>query len=119
MKRDWDLVRKILLACEELGDTSSALEANGIEGSDAETVSYHMSLLIEAGLIKGHCSQGMNDPMRCFATSLTWEGHEFLDKVRSNNVWNKVKAVAREKGISLSLDVIKIAAKAAIEQMLQ
>ena len=104
MKRDWDVVRKILLKLEELEDTSSQLEPDKINGSDEETVSYHMHLLDQAGLIKAKCS-GRN-PLNCVALSLTWKGHEFLDKIRQDTVWNQVKKAAREKSISLSIDVI-------------
>jgi hypothetical protein len=32
------------------------------------------------------------------ATSLTWQGHEFLDSVRRDTVWQKVKLFVAEKG---------------------
>ena len=119
MKRDWDLVRKILLAVEKLGDTRSHVDNEDVAGADPETVSYHINLLIEAGLIKGFCNQGLDGPLQCAASSLTWDGHEFLDKVRSPGVWNKVKTVAREKGISLSFDVIKVVATSAVALVLK
>jgi hypothetical protein len=119
MQRDWDLIRKIMIAIEELGDTQSHVEGDAIDGIDAERVSYHISLLIEADLVKGFCVKGIDGPLRCAASSLTWEGHEFLDKVRSSGMWNKIKAVAREKGLSLSVDVIKVVASSAITSLLK
>lgn len=119
MQRDWDLIRKILLQVEALGDTQSQVDGGDIEGSDAENVSYHIHLLIESGLVEGVCSQGLDGPLRCFASALTWEGHEFLDKIRSVGMWNKIKTVAREKGLSLSFDVIKATATYAISSLLK
>lgn len=110
MQRDWDLIRKILLQVEALGDTRSHLEADGIDGADHEAVSYHIRLLMESGLAKGVCSQGLDGPLRCAASSLTWDGHEFLDSIRSSGMWNKIKATAREKGLSMSFDAIKAVA---------
>jgi hypothetical protein len=39
--------------------------------------------------------------------SLTWDGAEFLEKVRSDTVWNKTKEVIVHKGLPMALDVIK------------
>ena len=116
MKRDWDVVRKILLKLEEIGNTTSRLESSEVNGYDPELVSYHMQLLDEAGLIKARCRQ--HRPLNCVALSMTWKGHEFLDQIRQDTVWNKVKGEAREKGLDLSLDVIIALAKSIIASML-
>ncbi|MBB3213421.1 DNA-binding transcriptional ArsR family regulator [Herbaspirillum sp. Sphag1AN] len=118
MQRNWDCIRAILLAIEGLGNTQSHLEASAVDGYDSETVSYHIRMLIEAGLVEGKCIQGISGPVICHASRLTWEGHEFLDKIRSNSVWNKVKGIAREKGLSMSFDVIKMAAVHVISSLL-
>ena len=107
MQRDWDLIRKVLLEVEALGNTQSRVDSNQIDGTDTETVAYHIRLLIEAQLVKGQCVQGLDGPLSCNATSLTWEGHEFLDKIRSSTMWNRIKTTAREKGLSMSFDAIK------------
>lgn len=112
MRRDWDLIRDILIAIEELPDTSSRLNANAINGYEAEIVSYHMSILNEAGLIVAQCSKAK--PLFCFATSLTWSGHELLDKIKQQPVWNKAKSLIKEKSLDLSYDALKIALGAII-----
>jgi len=114
MKRDWELVRTILLKLEALGSTTVYLRANQINGYDEELVSYHMQILDEAGLIKAQCSKSLNGPLNCLAMSLTWSGHEFLDHIRQDTVWNRVVALSREKGLSLSFDVIVSFAKQVI-----
>ena len=48
---------------------------------------------------------------------MTWRGHEFLDQVRQDTVWNKVKGAAREKGLDLSMDVVVSIAKTVIGSM--
>jgi len=117
MKRDWELVREILATVEDLENTQSVLRASDLEGYDPEIVSYHMKLLDEAGLIEAECNQPMNGPLSCFATRLTWEGHEFIDQIRSDTVWNKTKSMLSEKGIDLSFEVIKFLAPMIIRSM--
>jgi hypothetical protein len=114
MKRDWDVVRKILLKLEELGNTTSYLEPDQVNSYDPEQVSYHMQLLDEAGLIEAKCGRAHGAPLHCRAMRLTWRGHEFLDQVRQDSVWNKVKGTAREQGLDLTLDVIVSIAKTII-----
>ena len=38
---------------------------------------------------------------------LTWEGHEFLDKIRSDTIWNKTKDVIAKHGLPMVIDVVK------------
>ena len=50
---------------------------------------------------------------------LTWEGHEFLDKIKNDTVWNKTLKVIKEKGLPLALDTVKDIAAAVAAAMLQ
>jgi len=118
MRRDWDLLRRIMLQVEELPDSRSLLFSDGIRGVDAEAAFYHMRLLIEAGLAEGDC-QGCvgsaNDGTLC---RLTWQGHELLDHIRRDTIWNRVKETVRKKSLDLSLEVIKAAAIAILTGVL-
>lgn len=111
MQRDWELVRRILLALE--ASEGGRLMADQVAGFDAESVCYHMEIMRQAGLIEARVIQGA-----CVALSLTWAGHEFLDGIRKDTVWNKVKARAREAGVGLTTDVVVALAKKVIEAML-
>jgi len=119
MKRDWDLVREVLLKLEECESSRGRLRPEEIAGRDGEVVSYHIQILTEAGLIVGECSRSMGAPLYCTATRLTWAGHEFLDQVRNHTAWNRIKGVAREKGLDITLDVIKAAAKMLLDSVLR
>jgi len=110
MTRDWELVREILVKLEEKNDTKGGLRPEEFQSHSREVVSYHIKLLIQAGLVEGKCSEALGAPLYCFADSLTWEGHTFLDNIRNDNVWNKVKTVLKNKGIELTFESIKIAA---------
>lgn len=51
------------------------------------------------------------------ALTLTWQGYEFLDKIRNDGVWNKVKSTIKAKGIDLSFDLIKTVSTTAIKSL--
>lgn len=120
MKRNWDVIRKILLKVEALPDehsmvTSSDFEADAI---DNENAVYHMDLLIQAGLIRGECHK-VTAPAHCLLYSLTWDGHEFLDKIRRETIWNKIKETARIKGVDLTIDTVKAIASSILAQIVK
>ena len=115
MKRDFELIRSLLIELEgaESVDLSSYTE---------EQVNYHKALIKEAGFAEGiihYPSTHKTDiPDLALLKRLTWEGHEFLDKARDETVWNKAKSIVKEKGISLSLDALKIALTQAVKMLL-
>lgn len=107
MKRDMDLVRKILLEIEERY-VSTALYDLQIEGYDMQTIAYHCKIMHEAGLISD-CSIGYagNDIYAFGVSGLTWNGNDYLDKIRDDSVWRKTKDIITEKGLPLVFDTIK------------
>lgn len=120
MKRDWNLIRQILLKLEEKPDTSGTIHPNQLTGYDEETVSEHMRLLSEARLIEvTGVRHNRNVPTFCMARALTWQGHEFLDAVRNDSVWYRIGSLAKEKGIELTLDSIKQLAAYALSALLK
>lgn len=118
MKRDWELIRKILVATESLESHSQQIDESNFPSYDKEIVWHHIYLLEQAGLVKAFCSKGMGEPRSCRAFELTWEGHEFLDKIRSQDMWSQINRLAREKGLSLSFEVIKTAAATLVTKLL-
>jgi len=105
MKRDFELVRLILLEFE----ARDAKGQNPIapEGYSNEEIRYHVEILVEAGFV------GADDISRLGITrptQLTWQGHEFLDSIRDSSQWGKIKTILTEKSLSLTFDSIKTAA---------
>ena len=77
MKRNWELVRKILLRLEEVSHLRvESVSSDSFEGYDSLTVSYHMELLHYAGLIKApHFSIDKRAHIRYGAlVDLGWSG---------------------------------------------
>lgn len=107
MKRNWDTLRKILIKLEDIPEESGQLDTDSVCGVDNEAAYYHMRLLIEAGLAVGACPEMLSGPSYGYLSRLTWDGHELLDKIRRDTVWNKIKETARTKGIDLSVEVVK------------
>ena len=42
---------------------------------------------------------------------LTWQGHEFIGKVKDERVWERVKNIVASKGGALTFDVVSEIAK--------
>lgn len=105
MKRDMDLVRKILLECEAAEDTRQPI-AIRIDGYADHEISYHVQLMGEAGLLDVVNFSNSRSGSVYEAKRLTWEGHEFLDAARNDTTWNKAKgAVSSVAGVGF--EVIK------------
>ena len=107
MKKDMDLVREILIEIEKQY-VSTAIYNLKIEGYDVSTIAYHCKLLYEAGLISSYNVSYTSNEIYSFSVgSLTWEGNDYLDKVRDNSVWTKTKDAIAQKGLPLIFDTIK------------
>lgn len=93
MKRDFELIRIILEKAEafERVDNRYTLE---IEGYSSRAVSYHVSLLSDAGLVVSY----QDASEFWYPTRLTWAGHEFLDAIRHKNAWQDVRRVMEKTG---------------------
>lgn len=109
MKRNPDLVRKILIYLDEKPDDKMVTELQ-LEGHDANEVMYHFILMDQAGLIRCEREVSTSTPdrvIRVYPFSLTWQGHEFLEASRNETRWNKAKELIKAKSGSMSMDVLK------------
>jgi DNA-binding transcriptional ArsR family regulator len=120
MVRNWDTVRTILLKLEAAETAHTTVTLNQVDGIAPQEVGYHMMLLKDAGLIEANILESSTDDAIAMALArrLTWEGHEFLDKIRDPSLWGKIKSMVKEKGLDLTFDTIKAAAATIIKNML-
>ena len=117
MKRDMELCRKILFAIEDEYVDTTICDLK-IDGYSMEQVAYHCKILHDADLISGYGAQFADNHIWAFGVgALTWEGHEYLDKIRQDTVWNKTKDVITQKGLPMAVDVTKEVATAIISSM--
>ena len=120
MRRDWDMIREVLVEVEELSeqDRMSFGYGTGEEFSeDDRAKSEHALLLWKSGFIEAIDAGTMDGPA-ILSPELTWQGHELLDTLRSKPVWERIKVAAQEKGLELTLDVVKGLGKSAIEYVM-
>ena len=112
MKRDMDLIRKILIKIEKEYDGSRPIQVDPIEEYDRSDVEYNLGLLVDAGYVKP--LKGLPNLVR----GITWNGHEFLDAVRSDDVWRTVKEKLAALGGTASLATIKVLADGVASKVL-
>ena len=98
MKRDMDLVRKILIVMAD-APTGYAPNPLRIDGYDEATIGYHTYLMVDGDLITGADLTASQDqsPSSVPAT-ITWQGHEFLEAARESSSWNRAKGLAASAG---------------------
>ena len=106
MKRDLDLIRKMVLAIED-SPSGWAPDKIQIEGYTDHQIGYHAWLLLDAGLAKGDdiTSTGSGGP-EGYISSLTWAGHEFADAARDETRWKKAMATVKDKTGTVTLGVL-------------
>ncbi|MEF9402690.1 hypothetical protein B7R77_03035 [Ralstonia solanacearum K60] len=122
MERDWELVRAILVRlAEQPVGAGLGVPIDAFDGYAPDMVGYHYEMMAEAGLIKAKMLRSHDGAKMYgtgFASQLTWEGQEFLAKIRNDTFWGKVKKTLADKGMSLGFDAIKAAATYLIKSQL-
>lgn len=102
MKRDWEIIRQVLIAIEE--DRFDEYLDN-VENQ--KIVIGNTVLLINAGFVYGSMITNLDKDEDVHIKGLAWQGHELLDTIRSRPVWEKIKSTALDKGLELTFDVVK------------
>lgn len=116
MKRDMELLRSILLEIESTDRLSGApvIEDRAIVG--------HLLLLSEAGLIDGmeviQAGDGSTSVLILPFLRITSAGHDFLDAIRSDEVWTQTKSRIATAGVGVTLAVITELATAFVKEKL-
>lgn len=114
MKRDMDVIRRIVLEVEAM-DSGHALVSS--DGLDEATFAAHAVWMEEAGLIKANIQDRLSGgPPKVLIRRLTWAGCEFADAVRSDTLWKKAKDNVMKPSMSFTFDVLKEWLKTEITQ---
>jgi hypothetical protein len=109
MKRDMELIRKILVAIEEYPNPLGFIPLT-FDGYSDQDVSYHVQLLASNGLIEAtDCSTMRGFSWR--AKRLNWDGHDFIEAIRDDSRWKRAKEWVVETGKTLSIESLKLAVK--------
>src|SRR5260370_19052140 len=98
-----DLIRKALLAIEELPHTANL--PLSLEGFDPQEVQYHVGLLYHDQYIKA-LKVGSMDGTTYFPTGLTASGHELVHRIRDNGALQNISQLSVTQTRLLTVPVI-------------
>lgn len=109
VKRDMELIREILFKIEDKNDL--VLRVIELPERDYETVSRYIEMLYDNGFIDGDKRRDYSQSFsEILVKDLSWDGHDLLDLIRSQDVWDKTKQGVIDAK-SFSLDLLKSLAK--------
>lgn len=129
MKRNMDLVRALLLQIEEMSaeELSESMAVAPIkpvgrlEDYTQNQIHYHMRLLHRADFIDASFHNPPSAPLgieRAKANRLTYQGHDLLDSIRDETVWERTKSRIQATTGTASVAVIKQVATQITQAML-
>jgi len=104
-ERNMDLIRDTLLEIEggrrafnvlPMSEAKALMvpEDEAMEDQAAKALEYHLGLIENAGFAEFRKAA----PATWFVEGLTWGGHEFLDNIRAQDVWDQAKEQAANLG---------------------
>ncbi|EOS7924851.1 DUF2513 domain-containing protein [Enterococcus hirae] len=125
MKLDHDLVRDILFFAEDLPYSTFAsgdkiFKSERLKKYSEDQINYAITRLgnDDAQFIKGYVKIASGKPYMSVVSGLTFEGHQYLDKVRDPKVWAESKKIS-SKLASVSLDMMSNIASDVIVKMIK
>ena len=109
MKRDLDLIRGILLFVEDKAGINKGVGLNELLALNAnrDLVAYQLELLSDAGFIDAEPMKGLGGYLDFYIRRLTYNGHEYLDSIRDETIWEKTKEKLAMVGGASTLVVVK------------
>ena len=109
MKRNLDLIRTILLRIEALDSYSYKITNESFYDlcADENLLSLHIELLLEADYIEVVDVIYIGVAKDFLIRRLTMQGYDYLDSVRSDNIWANTKRRLADVGGSASLEIVK------------
>ena len=105
MKRDFSLVREILRDMES-AEPLRRFQGFTYEGKTEAEVNEHIELLVEAGLLKGEVKRTHGGRAIVMISRLTWAGHDFLDSIKDETLWQKAQASILKPVGGVAFDVL-------------
>ena len=120
MKLDYDCLRSLLLKLEDFENLDGDLHyqyttlndmAEALPEFPKNMIAYTTLKAKEGNLINASIMNADGCIYACTYSSLTYDGHQFLDNVRNNNIWNKTKSIAKELGCTSLRSLLSISEK--------
>jgi hypothetical protein len=104
-----ELIRKILVAMVDHPQPTGTVPLE-FEGYSEQDVSYHVKLLADKGLIEA-ASFNSRAGLKWKAKRLTWDGHDFIEAIRDDERWSRVRRWVADAGKILTLETAKEAVR--------
>lgn len=112
MKLNYDCVRELLLTLEENLVMDDSLSFPNLtlkqvcekmpDFSRAD-IAYASTKLLEAEYIEANSIESDSKIIKIVYSSITYEGHQYLDSIRDSKLWNTVKTKAK----ALTFELVK------------
>lgn len=113
MRRDLDLIRRILITIEESerGYGNISVLAKKM-GEDFNKVCFHIQLLVENGYMNGEATYFSGNPQVIYYMhGITFAGYDYLDSIRNDTIWERTKEKLQTFGSAASLEVVRATAE--------
>ena len=105
MKRDLDLIREIMLVLEDKMEygknfqSTHLIEVMQDKTLSVEKLAYHLGLLVESDFLKAKEYKYLSgEPTDYLINTITSQGQDFIDTIRDDTTWNKIKEKASSIG---------------------
>ncbi len=121
MERNWNIIREILLRLEESVTPNTNLNMSSFEKFDEQTVAYNMRYLRDSQCIDAlivESTGGDNLINVAVAKHLLPLGHDLLDSIRNDSVWNQIQERFESRGLDMTVDLVISAGRRIIDAML-
>ena len=135
MKLNYDCFRNVLLALKDfltydnigqsynlqIIDLSQLLKSPYLKNFSKIDVVYSCQKLIEANFIEAkpdYLTYKQDEITNIHFKAITYTGHQYLDSVRNDKIWQNIKDIVTQKGVSLTVDSILITAKNLITKLI-
>lgn len=124
MKRDMELMRKILFEIEDKYNAGEgSIRELNIKNYEMPVVAEHCDILYQVGLVNLYNPRESDSGLiSFFVGNLTNAGYDFLELIRNEEIWQKTAQEVKKKKLPQTIETIsKIAGifiGAAINQML-
>lgn len=118
MKRNMDIVKKLLLLIENNEDDRCELKIP--DDINKDIAAYHLKIMDQAGYTKSVIRYA-SDELYWISSSLTWQGHEFLNAIKNERAVEIAEKEAESKGSKLAdlpFEVVKQLVIASSKQLL-
>lgn len=108
MKLNQNCIRDLLLYLESNLSYKSDININTLklDNYSKEDLMYTADKLIEANYINAHICWNMESSHVIIVSSITYQGHQFLDSIRDDSIWKETKTKA-SKIASISLPILQ------------